>query len=89
MTRLLADTTMHLAELNANSGIPFRNVVLGIIATCVILILAGRAAAAFAAESYGKLVTLILAGAVVLGFAVFPDSAESMLKGIFTSVFGG
>lgn len=85
----LAETTINLAQLNANSGVNFRNIVLGIIGTLAVVVLAGRALGAFADERYGKLVTLLAAAIPVIGFCYFPDQTTSILKGLFTSIFGG
>jgi len=84
---ILADIT-NLAQLNARSGIGLRDVVLGILGTLAILVLAGRAIAAFAGENYGKFVSLSGAGIFVFGICYFPDRTVDILKGLFGLFFG-
>jgi hypothetical protein len=87
MTHLLTKTVF-LAELTATTGLTFRNVALSIIGTLALVVLAARSLAAYANESYGKLVTLMGAGALVVGICYFPDQMLGILKGLFTAIFG-
>ena len=45
--------------------------------------------AAWAEDRYGKMATLILAGAVVAGFCFFPAESVAMLKSQYTSTTSG
>lgn len=81
----VVESTLFLAQLNANSGTNARDIALGIIGTFAIVVLAARALAAFADEQYGKMVTLLLAAVPVFGFAYFPDATVNILNGLFTA----
>lgn len=87
MSTILAGTIV-LADLNANSAMSFRNIILGIIGTFAIVVLAARSLGAFADERYGKMVTLIIAAVPVMGFSYFPDLTVNILKGLFTTFTG-
>lgn len=77
-----------LAQLSANSGVAFRDIVLGILGTFTLVVLAARGLGAFADERYGKMVTLILAAVPVVGFCYFPDQTLAILKDMFTLAAG-
>jgi len=77
-----------VAQLTANSGIAFRDIVLGILGTFTLIVLAARALAAYADDRYGKMVTLILAAVPVIGFCYFPDLTLEILQNMFQLVTG-
>jgi hypothetical protein len=77
-----------LAQLSADSGVPLRDILLGIIGTALLVLIAVRALAAFVDERYGKIVMMLLAAVPVAGLCYFPDRAMDLLKGLFLSAFG-
>lgn len=82
----IASQVTNLAQLNPNSGINARNILLGIVGTFTLVVLAFRALGAFADERYGKLATLIIAAIPVFGFAYFPDETVNIFKSLYTSL---
>ncbi|MCO1575579.1 TcpD family membrane protein [Crossiella sp. SN42] len=76
-------------QLKPTSGVELRNILLGVMASLIAILMAYRAMAAYAAGHYGQMVTSVLAGALAAGFVVFPDQAMTVVKGLWTAVFGG
>lgn len=78
-----------LAALTPNSGQQITSTVLGIVASLALAVLGARLLTQFVDDRYGKMIAAIGGGALVIGVCVFPDVAMNVLKGLFTSVFGG
>lgn len=88
-TQIVAENGLVLAQLTANSGNALRDIVLGIVASLAVAILGALLLKAFGEQRHGQMIGIFLAGAVVVGSAVFPDQTMSVLGGLFSSVFGG
>jgi hypothetical protein len=78
-----------LADLTTQTGVSLQGVILAICGTILGALIAIRALAAWAEDKYGKMATLILAGAVVAGFCYFPAESMAMLKSLYTSATSG
>jgi hypothetical protein len=87
--RIFSAETMYYAQLTATSGVNFRNIILGIIGTLLVVVMAARGVGAYADQQYGKLVSIIAAAVPVAGFCYFPDQTIAIVKGLFTAFFGG
>jgi len=83
------DRVVVLADLTSSTGLGLRNALLNILGSFLILIVAFRALSLFADEKYGKMITLMLGAAVVAGLCFYPDQAVALLKGVWTTTFGG
>ena len=78
-----------LADITAQSGSSLKTAILGICGTIFVIILAAKTLSAWAEEKYGKMVTLLVAGAVVAFVLFFPDQAVTVLKNIGSSIGSG
>jgi hypothetical protein len=81
--------TQLLADITAQSGSSLKTAILGICGTIFVIILAAKTLSAWAEEKYGKMVTLLVAGAVVAFVLFFPDQAVTVLKNIGSSIGSG
>jgi hypothetical protein len=78
-----------LADITAQSGSSLKTAILGICGTIFVIMLAAKVLNAWAEEKYGKMVTLLVAGAVVAFVVFFPDQAVAVLKNIGSSIGSG
>lgn len=78
-----------LAQLTADSGLPIRDVILGIVGTFIIVVLAVRGFGYWLDDRYGKMGTLVLAAVPIVLFCYFPDTAMTVLRNVVTGIFGG
>lgn len=85
--RLIEHVT-DLAQITDTTGQSLRHALLNILGSFLIVVIAFRAAALFLDDKWGRLVTLLLGGAVVAGFCFFPDQATDLLKSLWTTMFG-
>lgn len=86
---VLPGHAVYFAELTGTTGLGLRNALLNILGSFLVLLVAFRAVALLADEKYGKMITLMLGGAVVAGFCFFPDQAIALLKALWITTFGG
>ena len=84
----LFEHVVYVAQLTGSTGIGLRNAILNILGTFLVAIIAARALSQFADEKYGKMITMLFAGAVVAGICYFPDQAIGLLKSIWSAAVG-
>lgn len=89
MHHVMAESLYYAQGLSANSGIKLRDILLGIAGTVILILVVARGVSAYADERYGKIVTSLIAGVPVVGFCYFPEQGLDLLKGLWTTFFGG
>lgn len=89
ITTFLAENGPVLAELNANSADGIRGIVLGIVGSLAIAVLVSLLFMKFGEQRHGAMIGVLIAGALVLGVAAFPDAFSSSLAGLAGQFFGG
>lgn len=87
-TMIVAEVMAQGGGITAQSAEGLKTIALGIIGTLTVILMAGRMLASYAEERYGKMISLVVGGAAVAGVAYFPDTALSILKGLFSTTTG-
>lgn len=87
-TMIVAEVMAQGGGITAQSGEGLKNVVLGIIGSLLLIVMAGRMLASYTEERYGKMISLVAGGAAVAGVVYFPDTAISIVKGLFSQFTG-
>lgn len=81
-------STLVAAAGDLPDGVAVKDWVLLLAGNIFIIIFVIRAIGAFAKKEWGELVVNFLAGIVIAGFVYFTDSSITVLKSIWTTIFG-
>jgi len=71
------------------TGVAVKDAVLTLAGNVFIIIFIIRTVGAFAKKEWGELVVNFLAGIIIAGFVYFTDSSVTVLKTIWSLIFGG
>lgn len=86
MTPALAETVSYVAAMPSLDS--FKNIVITLVGTLVIIILVIRVTTAYAKKQWGELVTEVIAIVVIGWFVWNTDGAISTIKEISAGIFG-